>query len=156
MVFIHSILIAFMVPAMYGVLPRFVARPVLASAIAVSSSYVQVAVFAGPALAGWIISAYGVSWAFCVNALGYLILTIAFLSLRTPPDYTQDLSESGPVFKHIRDGASYLICDRRILTFLILGGHGQCHNHGNLFHAAGLFRADTQYGCRRHGYRARR
>ncbi len=121
MVFIHSILIAFMVPAMYGVLPRFVARPVLASAIAVSSSYVQVAVFAGPALAGWIISAYGVSWAFFVNALGYLILTLAFVSLRTPPGYTQELPESGSVFKHIRDGATYLICDRRILTFLILG-----------------------------------
>ncbi|MEM7292397.1 MAG: MFS transporter, partial [Pseudomonadota bacterium] len=46
LVFIHSVIIAFMVPAMYGVLPRFVAKPVLPSAIAVSSSYVQVAVFA--------------------------------------------------------------------------------------------------------------
>ncbi len=120
LVFIHSVLIAFMVPAMYGVLPRFVGQPVLASAIAVSSSYVQVAVFAGPAFAGWIISAYGVSWAFFVNALGYLILTLAFLALRTPPGYAQTLPQPGSVFEHIYDGALYLVRDRRILTFLVL------------------------------------
>ena len=121
LVFIHSVLIAFMVPAMYGVLPRFVAQPVLASAIAVSSSYVQVAVFAGPAFAGWIISAYGVSWAFFVNALGYLVLTLAFLALRTPHGYRQDAPEPGSVFEHIRGGVTYLLQDRRILTFLVLG-----------------------------------
>lgn len=121
LVFIHSVLIAFMVPAMYGVLPRFVSKPVLPSAIAVASSYVQVAVFAGPALAGWIIISFGVSWAFFVNALGYVFITLAFLRLKTPSDYTQELPESGSVFEHIRDGAAYLIKDKRILTFLILG-----------------------------------
>lgn len=121
LVFIHSVLIAFMVPAMYGTLPRFVARPVLASAIAVSSAYVQVAVFAGPAFAGLIITAYGVSWAFFVNALGYLILTVAFLALRTPDGYEQPAPESGTVFSQIKDGVVYLIADRRILALLILG-----------------------------------
>ncbi len=121
LVVIHSILIAFMVPAMYGILPRFVARPVLPSAIAVSSSYVQASVFAGPALAGWIISSYGVSWAFLVNAIGYLILTFAFLGLRTPAGYAQPSPEPGSVFGQIRDGVDYLIRDRRILTFLVLG-----------------------------------
>ena len=121
LVFIHSVLIAFMVPAMYGVLPRFVGKDVLPSAIAVSSSYVQVAIFAGPAFAGWIILSYGVSWAFFVNTLGYLILTLAFLRLKTPEGYQQTAPEPGSVFEHIRDGAIYLIRDRRILTFLILG-----------------------------------
>eukprot|EP00494_Astrolonche_serrata_P002553 UN02559 len=35
LVFIHSVIIAFMVPAMYGVLPRFVSESALPSAIAV-------------------------------------------------------------------------------------------------------------------------
>jgi hypothetical protein len=39
---------------------------------------VQVAVFAGPAFAGWIILSFGVTWAFIVNALGYVFLTHAF------------------------------------------------------------------------------
>ena len=121
LVFIHSVLIAFMVPAMYGVLPRFVARPVLASAIAVSSSYVQVAVFAGPALAGWIIAVHGVSWAFFVNALGYLVLTLAFFALRTPADYRQGSPEPGSVLAQIHDGVIYLLRDRRILSLLVLG-----------------------------------
>lgn len=121
LMFIHSILIAFMVPAMYGVLPRFVEKKVLPNAIAVASSYVQVAVFAGPAFAGWIIISFGVSWAFFVNALGYLFLTLAFLSLKTPEGYQQESPEPGSVFDHIRDGANYLIKDKRILTFLILG-----------------------------------
>ncbi|MEM7294554.1 MAG: MFS transporter, partial [Pseudomonadota bacterium] len=91
------------------------------SAIAVSSSYVQVAVFAGPAFAGWIISVYGVSWAFFVNAVGYFVLTCAFLALRTPAGYVQTAPEPGSVLEQIRGGVVYLIRDRRILTLLILG-----------------------------------
>lgn len=121
LVFIHSVLIAFMVPAMYGTLPRFISRDVLASAIAVSSSYVQIAIFAGPAFAGWIISIYGVSWAFFVNALGYAILTVAFATLKTPDGYQQIAPEPGSVREQIVGGALYLLEDRRILTFLILG-----------------------------------
>jgi hypothetical protein len=44
-------------------------------------------VFAGPAIAGWIILSYGISWAFLVNALGYLILIISMLFLKTPEDF---------------------------------------------------------------------
>lgn len=121
LVFIHSVLIAFMVPAMYGTLPRFVDKAVLPSAIAVSSSYVQIAIFAGPAFAGWIISAFGVSWAFFVNAIGYALLTLAFLALKTPEGYRQPTPEPGTVMQNIASGARYLIGDRRILTFLILG-----------------------------------
>ena len=120
LVFIHSVIIAFMVPAMYGVLPRFVAKPVLPSAIAVASSYVQIAVFAGPAFAGWIILTFGVSWAFFVNALGYVFMTQAFLRLKTPDGFEQTPPEPGTVFQHIHDGVTYLLRDKRILTFLIL------------------------------------
>ena len=72
-------------------------------------------------LAGWIISAFGVSRAFFVNALDYLILTLAFLALRTPQGYSQTSPDPGSVFDQIRDGVNYLLRDRSILTFLILG-----------------------------------
>ena len=118
---VHAVLIAFMVPAMYGTLPRFVGRDALPSAIAVSSSYVQVAVFAGPAFAGWLISAFSVTWAFAVNAIGYAILTAAFSALRTPDGYRQPEPEPESVLSSIGSGARYLVADGRILNLLIVG-----------------------------------
>lgn len=118
---IHAVIIAFMVPAMYGTLPRFVSRQALPSAIALSSSYVQIAIFAGPAFAGGLISAFSVSLAFLFNALGYLVLTLAFLALKTPDGFRQDPPEPGTVFGQIRDGVVYLVRDRQILALLVLG-----------------------------------
>ena len=40
LVLVHGVLISFMVPAMFGILPRFVGKKALPSAIAVSSSYI--------------------------------------------------------------------------------------------------------------------
>ena len=79
LVFIHGVIISFMVPAMYGILPRFVKRSCLTSAIAVSSSYAQLAVFLGPAIAGWVISTWGVAVAFAINAAAYLVYLISWL-----------------------------------------------------------------------------
>lgn len=121
LVLIDAATIAFMVPAMYGTLPRFVDKDALPSAIAVSSAYVQVAIFAGPLLAGWIISSYGVAWAFVVNAIAYVILTAAFFALRTPEGFHQEPSEEGSVLSQISGGIRYLIGHRRMLTFMVLG-----------------------------------
>ena len=106
---------------MYGTLPRFVAREALPSAIAVSSSYTQLAVFAGPALAGWIIATQGTTAAFVVNAAGYFVLLISFLNLRTPADYRQPKPEARSIGQDILDGVRYLVADRTILSLLLLG-----------------------------------
>jgi len=108
LVLIHGIIISFMVPAMYGTVPRFVARERVASAIAVSSSYTQLAVFLGPAFAGWIILGFGTTLAFVVNALGYAVLIVAFLCLRTPPDFQQPARSSRTLFADIIDGFTYI------------------------------------------------
>ena len=110
-----------MVPAMYGILPRFVARPVLSSAIAVASSYTQLAIFVGPALAGWIIVSHSITAAFMVNALGYLILLISFLCLRTPAGYRQPEPSPHTVTRDILEGAVYIFRDKRIFFLLTLG-----------------------------------
>jgi MFS family permease len=54
--FLHGLIHSFGIPATYGLLPRFIAREKLSSAIAVAAAFTQFAVFAGPALAGWITS----------------------------------------------------------------------------------------------------
>ena len=121
LVLIHGVIISFMVPAMYGTLPRFVGRAALPSAIAVSSSYTQLAVFAGPALAGWIIAGHGTTTAFVVNAAGYLVLLISFLNLKTPAEYRQPKPAAHSIGRDILDGVAYLVGDRTILFLLLLG-----------------------------------
>ena len=62
---------AFSIPARYGFLPRFVERKRLSSAISVAAVYTQLAIFAGPALAGWLILHFGVVAAYASNVIGY-------------------------------------------------------------------------------------
>jgi len=120
LVLIHGIIISFMVPAMYGILPRFVERSCLTSAIAVSSSYAQLAVFLGPALAGWIVSAYGVVFAFGINAFGYFIYLISWRFLRTPENYSKPTKSTNTVFADIKDGFTYILKHRGITSILVI------------------------------------
>lgn len=119
LVLFHGVVIAFMVPAMYGTLPRFVARERLTAAIAVQSSYTQLALFVGPALAGWILVEYGVAAAFFLNVLGYAILLLALLRLKTPEGYVQPKPEGSSLIRDILDGFRY-VAAHRIFTALIL------------------------------------
>ncbi len=121
LVLVHGVLISFMVPAMYGTLPRFVNRAVLSSAIAVAASYTQLAVFVGPAIAGWIIASHGLTPAFAVNALGYVALLAAFLFLRTPPDYRRPQRSARSILGDIAEGFAYIRRDRTLSSLLLLG-----------------------------------
>jgi len=120
LVLLHGILLSFSVPAMHGILPRFVDKSVLSSAIAVNSSYTQFAIFAGPALAGWIISVHGLPMAFAVNAFGYMMLIVAMLSLRTPKGYVQPKKVSDSILGDIGEGFSYIRNHGGISSLLIL------------------------------------
>jgi len=120
LVLLHGILLSFSVPAMHGMLPRFVDKSLLPSAIAVNSSYTQFAVFAGPALAGWIISVHGLPMAFAVNAFGYVMLIISMLFLRTPEGYVQPKKNSHSILGDIAEGVSYIRAQRGISSLLIL------------------------------------
>ncbi len=120
LVFLHGVLISFYVPAMHGILPRFVEKSRLASAISVNSSYMQFATFAGPALAGWIITSHGIAFAFAVNALGYAILFAAMALLKTPADFVQPKTRGRSVVGDILDGVTYIARNRGIAALLIL------------------------------------
>jgi len=120
LVSLHGILLSFNVPAMYGALPRFVERSRLSSAIAVNSSYTQFSLFAGPALAGWIIAGHGYSMAFAANAFGYVVLLSSTQFLRTPEDYKQPPKSSRSIVGDIVDGILYIRGHSGILALLIL------------------------------------
>lgn len=120
LVFLHGVIISFMVPAMYGILPRFVKRSSLTSAIAVSSSYSQLAVFLGPAIAGWLISGYGVVAAFTLNALGYLVYLIVWPLFKTPPSFIKPEKSSKSIYADIKAGAKYIFNHQGISSMLVI------------------------------------
>lgn len=120
LVLLHGVLISFYVPAMHGILPRFVEKSRLSSAISVNSSYMQFATFAGPALAGWIIVSQGIAIAFAVNALGYAILLAAMALLKTPAGFVQPKTTGRSVLRDILDGVKYIAGNRGISALLIL------------------------------------
>ena len=118
--FLHGFIHSFSVPAAYGMMPRFIARERLASAIAVSSAYTQFAVFAGPALAGWIILHDGVAAAYATNVVGYLVFFVSVAFLRTPDTYRAPPPSGRSVLGDIAEGASYIVGHRGISALLLL------------------------------------
>lgn len=118
--FVHGAIHSFSVPGLFGMLPRFVARERLSSAIAVSSSYSQFAIFAGPALAGWIILHFGAATAFATNVVGYAAYLVTLFYLRTPPDYRPPAQSGQSIMADIVSGARYIGSHRGISALLLL------------------------------------
>lgn len=115
---LHGLIHAFSVPAAYGMMPRFVTRERLAAAIAVAAAYTQFAIFAGPAIAGWILVRWGLAAAFAVNVAGYLVFFVTVVFLRTPEGYRQSKSSGRSFFKDIPDGARYIFGHKGIAALL--------------------------------------
>jgi MFS family permease len=121
---LHGVIHAFSVPASYGMMPRFVARERLPSAIAVSASYTQFAIFAGPAIAGWILVHGGLVAAFATNVAGYLVYFATVCFLRTPAGYRQSKSDRRSFLADVPEGARYILRHPgiRALLLMMLGG----------------------------------
>lgn len=120
LVFLHGAIHSFSVPASYGILPRFVAKERLASAIAVNSAYTQVSIIAGPAFAGWLILNHGTPIAYALNALGYVVYLAAIAFLRTPAGFKPPEPSGRSVAGDLMAGIRYILGHGGILPLLIL------------------------------------
>ncbi|RBP05036.1 putative MFS family arabinose efflux permease [Roseiarcus fermentans] len=118
--FAHGLIHSFSIPASYGMMPRFVAKDRLASCIAVSAAYTQFAVFAGPALAGWLLVHWGIAVAFLTNVLGYILYFVTTLFLVTPDGYQQDRAPRQSIRQDILVGISYVASHRGLSALLLL------------------------------------
>jgi len=72
-------------PPLDALLPRLVDRDELKAATAINWAFVQMAAIGSPALAGVLIAASGVEWAYAVDVLSFGASLSAFAMLRTPP-----------------------------------------------------------------------
>jgi predicted MFS family arabinose efflux permease len=127
MAFVHGTAHAFSIPAAYGFLPRFVAREKLPSAIAVAAAYTQLAVFAGPALAGWILLHWGAAAAFASNVAGYAIFFASVAFLRTPAGHRPPVGPSGPrgsIHDDFLEGLRAILRHRGIAPILAIMAFG--------------------------------
>ena len=118
--FLHGLIHAFSVPAAFGMMPRFIGRERLSSVIAVSSAYTQFAIFAGPAIAGWIILHYGVVAAYATNVVGYLVYFATVAFLRTPNGFVRPAPSGRSIVGDIADGMRYIAGHRGISALLLL------------------------------------
>ncbi len=73
---------AFDGPARQSLVPNLVPREHLANAISLTTIMAQLASVAGPSLAGLVIAALGVAWAYLFNALSFLVVIAALLWMR--------------------------------------------------------------------------
>jgi len=122
--FFHGCCHAFSIPAQFGLLPRFVERTRLSSAIAVSAAYTQLGIFIGPALAGWVILHFGVAVAFASNVAGYAIFFTSASLLRTPAGYEQPVPSGKTVFADFQEGISAIFAHQGIRAMLGLMAFG--------------------------------
>jgi MFS family permease len=118
--FLHGLIHSFSIPASYGMMPRFVAKQRMASCIAVSAAYTQFAVFAGPAMAGWILVHWGIAAAFSTNVAGYLVYFVSTLFLVTPSGYRQAASSRKSMREDIVDGIRYVAKHRGLSSLLVI------------------------------------
>lgn len=118
--FLHGLIHSFSIPASYGMMPRFVSRHRLAAAIGVNSAYTQFAIFAGPAVAGWILVHWGVAAAFATNVIGYGIYFTTAALLRTPSDYRQSKAPPKSIRQDIFQGARYIFAHRGLSALMLL------------------------------------
>jgi MFS family permease len=70
---------AFDLPARQALIPNLVPREHLANALSLNTIMFQVAAVCGPAAGGVVIAAFGVGWAYAINAASFLVVIGALL-----------------------------------------------------------------------------
>lgn len=110
---------AFNVPARSAMVHALVERRHLSSAVGVNSATYYGGNFIGPALAGLIISVWGIKPAFFAYVIGELIAATSFVLLRLEKKKS-DGARKFDLFGELTEGARYTFRDRGILSLMML------------------------------------
>ena len=113
-----GICIAFEMPAINALVPELVKRDEIAIAIALDRSVFHGSRLVGPSIAGWMVSQWGAATAFFANAVSFIALIIALLSI--PPRKEGTKEEEEQRRSGIMDGFRYVKSDRIMLTMITL------------------------------------
>ncbi|HEV7966578.1 MAG TPA: MFS transporter [Candidatus Acidoferrales bacterium] len=90
----------------------------LSNAIAINSSMVHGAGLIGPAVAGFVIGAFGEGWCFLIDGVSYLAVIASLLLMRIEPLHLRRSAIS--TFEQMREGWDFVRTSRPIRTILVL------------------------------------
>jgi len=109
---------AFEVPTVAAFVPELVDRDQISSAISVDRSVFHFTRLLGPAVGGWLIAEFGTASAYYLNALSFVALIVALLSIPAGPPrsaHEEEERRSG-----IKEGISYVRKDAPISRMILL------------------------------------
>jgi MFS family permease len=109
---------SFEMPTLSALVPELVSRDKIASGIAIDRSVFHGSRVVGPTIGGILISAWGTASAFFANALSFVALIIALLSL--PPRKKASAEDEEKRKTGIKDGFRFVASDRPSLAMIIL------------------------------------
>ena len=113
-----GICIAFEMPAINALVPELVKRDEIATAIALDRSVFHGSRLVGPSIAGWMVSQWGAATAFFANAVSFIALIIALLSIPSRKEGTKEEEEQRR--SAIMDGFRYVKSDRIMISMIAL------------------------------------
>ena len=114
-----GVVVALGQPARLSLVPSLVRPADVGGAVAIHAVNFNLARFVGPAVAGYIISAHDVSWAFLFNALTFVAFIVALLLLRLPAQRPRATNGEG-VFQQMGQGIAYAVTHPGIAAVLLL------------------------------------
>ena len=109
---------SFEMPTITALVPELVQKHEIASAVAIDRAVFHGSRVVGPAVAGILISAWGSAWAFFGNALSFVALIIALLTL--PPRQRGSAEEEEKRTSGIKDGFRFVARDKPSLAMVSL------------------------------------
>jgi MFS family permease len=120
---LHGVIVSFWTPTRMALIPDLVPKRLFPSAFAISAIVFNLCRFAGPGLAGFVIAAWGMGWAYMVNAATYVPVILSLLLLQI--DHENKVKpEKRPYFEQLREGVDYARSHPQIRQAILLGFAG--------------------------------
>ena len=124
---------AFDMPTRQAFMIEMVGRDDLMSAVAMQSMQFNTARIVGPALAGLLIAAIGVTGSFFANAVSFVPVILGLLAMRTDRFHHPPATVHAPVGESLREGWRYVWSTPAILMItLLVGTLGLFNNNTNV------------------------
>jgi MFS family permease len=125
LVSIQSIAVAFDTPSRQAIIPALVPREDLPSAYSLNSIASKVGGILGPSLAGIVIAFWGLQWAYWLNAISFLAVIVALITMgNIPSHYEKKSFELKKTVRDIREGIQFIKNSPVILSAMILDFFG--------------------------------
>lgn len=123
--FLSGTVQAFQQPARQVLISDLVGERQLLNAVALNSAALNLSRSVGPAIAGFLIQAFGVDFSYFAQAGLYVLATLWTVQMRvpqsaTPLDYSAEAT-SQSFFSSAREGLAYIVSHRLILMLIVLG-----------------------------------